>query len=242
MNPVLIVKNCTREGPGIIEVLLNKFSIPFRMIDLERGESFPSPKEFSGLIVLGGPDSANDGNKKIQYALTRIQEALSSQIPYFGICLGLQLLVKAGGGEVVKNPVKEIGFRDPEKVLFRVTLTPQGINDPICEGLGTSFNIFQLHGETVRLTQNMTLLGTGEYCQNQIIKINPHAYGIQGHLELTEQLFKVWMKEDPDLSSLSQTDLETDYRFLQKELFINGSKLFTNFLISAGLTKMATTN
>jgi GMP synthase (glutamine-hydrolysing) len=54
MNPVLIVKNCTREGPGIIEVLLKKFSIPFKIVDLERGESFPPPKDFSALIVLGG--------------------------------------------------------------------------------------------------------------------------------------------------------------------------------------------
>jgi GMP synthase (glutamine-hydrolysing) len=242
MNPVLIVKICTREGPGIIEVLLKKFSILFKIIDLERGESLPGRKDFSALIVLGGPDSANDDIKKIQRALIRIQETLSSHIPYFGICLGLQLLVKAGGGAVVKNPLKEIGFRDPKKIFFRVNLSPQAKNDPLREDLETSFNIFHLHGETVRLVQNMALLGTGEYCQNQIVKANPQAYGIQGHLELAEQLFKVWMKEDPDLADHSQPDLETDYRFLQKELFETGSKLFTNFLISAGLTKLAIKN
>ncbi|MBI1824224.1 MAG: type 1 glutamine amidotransferase, partial [Nitrospirae bacterium] len=237
-----IVKNCTREGPGIIEDLLRQSSIPFETIDLEQGEIFPHPKNLSALIVLGGPDSANDNNDKMRNTLKRIQEALSSQIPYFGICLGLQLLVKAGGGAVVKNPVKEIGFRDPNKNFFKVNLTLHGKSDPLCGGLEGSLKIFHLHGETVELTEKMTLLGTGEFCRNQIVRINPLAYGIQGHLELTEELFRVWVKEDPELAVLSQSDLAADYRLLQKELFKTGSTLFNNFLVLAELTKKKKTN
>jgi len=123
MKKVLLVKNITREGPGLLENLLKEHHIESDVVDLDKGDQFPSPLEYDALFVFGGPDSANDETTKIKKERKIIQEALTANIPYLGICLGLQLLVKVSGGKVVKNHVKEIGFRDPNNDRFSVTLT-----------------------------------------------------------------------------------------------------------------------
>ena len=118
---ILIVKNITREGPGLLEELLREKGIKYKIIDLNKEESFPAPKNYSAVVVLGGPDSANDENEKILNELTRIREVVAERIPYLGICLGLQTLVKAMGGKVVRNSIKEIGFLGFELIKEKYT-------------------------------------------------------------------------------------------------------------------------
>src|SRR3990172_6768384 len=108
---VLIAKNIDREGPGLLEEILKERSIAYETIDLDDGQLFPSPKKFAALVVLGGPDSANDSTEKMANELKRIKEALDAGVPYLGICLGMQALVKAAGGKVCKSNLKEVGWK-----------------------------------------------------------------------------------------------------------------------------------
>lgn len=187
---ILIVKNITREGPGLLEKILKERSIEYTIVDLNKRQTFPPVKNFKAIVVLGGPDSANDENEKMKNELIQIREAVESKIPYLGICLGFQSLVKATGGKVIQNPVKEIGFIDPEGNNFTVELTPEGKKDPLFEGLGHNFKVFHLHGETVELTDKMTLLAIGKFCKNQIARVGSNAYGIQCHFELTPEMYE----------------------------------------------------
>ncbi len=232
---ILIVKNVSNEGPGLLEDLLKEQEIKYTIIELNQGEKFPHVENYAAMVVLGGPDSANDENEKIRNELLRINECVSAGIPYLGICLGLQTLVKARGGEVFKNPIKEIGFRDPENNFFTVDLTEDGKQDPLFIGLGQTFKIFQLHGETVKLTKDMRLLATGKFCHNQIIKIGKNAYGIQCHFELTPEKFENWISNDPDLLRLDKNQLRKDFESNKKEYNQVGRRLFKNFLKIAGL-------
>lgn len=232
---ILIVKNITREGPGIIEGLLKEQNINYTVIDLDKGEAFPHPQDYSALVVMGGPDSANDTSEKMRLELQRIKEALCLKIPYLGICLGLQALVKAGGGKVVRSPVKEVGFKGPDGKPFIISLTEDGRKDEFFNGLGDNFRVFQLHGETVERTKEMKLLGTGEFCQNQIVKVGANAYGIQCHFELTPEMFKLWLNQDADLSRLDKKQLQDEFNSFHNEYTSTGRKLFQNFLEIAGL-------
>ena len=231
---ILIVKNISREGPGIIESLLQEQDINYTVIDLDQGEAFPPPQDYSALVVMGGPDSANDTSEKMRLELQRIKEALSLKIPYLGVCLGLQTLVKAAGGKVVKSPIKEVGFKGPEGKPFIISLTEDGKKDEFFNGLGDNFRVFQLHGETVELTKEMKLLGTGEFCQNQIVKVGANAYGIQCHFELTPEMFEVWLNEDADLLQLDKKQLQTEFNSFLDEYTLIGRKLLQNFLKIAG--------
>lgn len=169
---ILIIKNITHVGPGLLENILQEKNIPYTIIDLEKKQQFPSPENYGAVIVCGGPDSANDQNEKMQNELARIKETIDLGIPYLGICLGLQTMIKTCGGKVVKNPVKEIGFRDQENNHFTVELTEEGKKDPLFQDLEHTLQVFHLHGETVEITKNMKLLATGKFCRNQIIKLD----------------------------------------------------------------------
>ncbi len=69
---VLIVKNITREGHGLLEQILKDFKINYDIADLDKGDIFPDPKKYSALFVFGGPDSANDPTPKMEEELKRI--------------------------------------------------------------------------------------------------------------------------------------------------------------------------
>ncbi len=231
---ILIVKNITREGPGLLEEELRERGIRYDVVDLSRGQNFPSVEDYRAVIVLGGPDSANDESEKMKNELVRIREAIDAKIPYLGICLGLQTLVKATGGKVVKSPIKEVGFIDPDGGYFTIELTEEGRRDPIFEGLGDRLIVFQLHGETVELTDDMVLLAVGKFCKNQVVRVGVNAYGIQGHFELTPEMLEIWLNEDPDLLQHDKERIRANFELIRDEYMRVGRQLFKNFLKIAG--------
>lgn len=231
---ILIVKNITREGPGLLGTELKERGIGYTVADLNQGQNFPPVENYGAVVVLGGPDSANDENEKMENELTHIQKAIAANIPYLGICLGLQTLVKATGGKVIKSTTKEVGFIDPEGNNFTVELTDEGKKDPLFEGLDDTFNVFHLHGETVELTDDMVLLAVGKFCRNQIARVGENAYGIQCHFELTPEMFETWINEDPDILQFDKGQLRANFEAIRDEYTRMGRQLFKNFLKIAG--------
>lgn len=231
---VLIVNNIAREGPGLLKDILEENRIEFYTYEFEKERTFPSPKDYDAIFVFGGPDSANDKTEKILEEIRGVKEFLDKGIPCFGICLGLQVMVKALGGKVTSNRIKEIGWRDPDKNLFKVYLTEEGKKDLIFKGIDSEFEIFQLHGETVELTRQMKVLGTGKYCKNQIVKCGENAYGFQGHIELSYDMFNTWIREDEDLKKIENSLLKADYEVVRKKYESTGKKILKNFLKLSG--------
>ena len=113
-------------------------------------------------------------------------------------------------------------------------MTEEGETDPLFKGLDHSFNVFHLHGETVELTNDMTLLAVGKFCRNQIVKVGSNAYGIQCHFELTPEMFEIWINEDPDLLMLDNEVLRSDFENIKIKYTRVGRQLFQNFLNIAG--------
>jgi len=236
-KPILILKNTPRENPGLIEIIIKENSLIYKIVDFEDSTVIESVENYSALIVLGGPESANDMTQKMQNELILIRRAFKSQIPYLGICLGFQTLVKALGGTVKKCQTKETGFRDPNNNFFTIKLTSKGKTDRLFSNMSDNLTVFQLHGETVELTPQMTLLATGSFCQNQIVKIGNTAYGIQSHFELTKDLLESWITEDLDLQKLEAGQLISDFVTIKSDYQNTGRQIISNFLTIAGLIK-----
>jgi len=229
------MQNITREGPGLLEQVLRDEDVAFDVVDLDQGQELPSLDGYKALVVLGGPDSANDVTAKMTGELARIKEALNAGMPYLGICLGLQTLVKAAGGKVVPGQVKEVGFIDPDNNQHTVTVTDEGKTDPLLADLPEVLDVFQLHGETVELTPDMTVLATGKFCRNQIVRVALNAYGIQSHFELTPEMLAVWAAHDSDLTPIGRDKLEADFRAIEQSYTTIGQTLLCNFLSIAEL-------
>lgn len=230
MKKILVLNNILHEKLGLIEDLLKEKNYAFDVLELTDKSLFPDPANYAAVVVLGGPDSANDQTVKMINEINFVRRVVELKIPYLGICLGMQVLVKAGGGKVMKNAVKEIGFFDSAGDPFVINLTPAGKKDILFKNLIDEFPVFQLHGETVELTEDMTLLGIGDSCLNQVVRVGENAYGIQCHFELTEKMFKKWLVEDDDLKEMDHKALKATFKELEEAYLATGRTLFSNFL------------
>lgn len=227
---LLIIQNIEREGPGILGRLLNTRKIDYTLLLPDEVQDFNDLMNYEALVVLGGPDSANDDSPRIKCELNLIEQALSLEMPYLGICLGMQLLVKAAGGAVFPASQREIGFFHSDGSRYTVELTQAGSDDPLLAQLQNPFSVFHLHGETVELPANASLLGKGEICKNQIVKVGKSAYGIQCHFELTKDMLQSWLERDPWLMECDRVELEEQFAAMEVEYTETGENLFSNFL------------
>lgn len=233
----LVIQNITREGPGSFTDMLDADYLPYRVVDLSQAQPLPNPDLHNALIVLGGPQSANDNSQHIVDELRYIDQWLDAGKPYLGVCLGMQMLVKAAGGQVIQSPVKEVGFWDSNGLPYKVELTSKSKDDPLLAWQDSrGFNVFHLHGESVDLAgTEIDLLGTSEHVPNQIVRLGDSAWGIQGHVELTAEMLDRWLAEDDDLRSV---DAETYRQFFEinNETYARiGRTIMKNFLDIAWL-------
>ncbi len=184
MKPVAIFRHFPIEGPGYLAAFLDAHAIPWRLVRIDAGETLPSATgQFSGLAFMGGPMSVNDDLPWIAPALALIRQALASDIPLLGHCLGGQLMAKALGGVVSRSPVKEFGWGE-------VSVAD---NPVACEWFGdlSVFEAFHWHGETFTLPADATCLLSSRYCENQAFALGKHL-AMQCHVEMTAEMVKAW--------------------------------------------------
>ncbi|TGG90468.1 MAG: type 1 glutamine amidotransferase [Aphanocapsa feldmannii 277cV] len=228
-----IVQTIEREGPGLLAPLALRRGWQVRTCRLWLAEPLPPLRPGDAVLLLGGPASANDGpanaNSRIPELLDFSRGLLARQLPVLGICLGLQLLVKAGGGSVVPAALRELGWFDPLGQPWWLDVTAQGRHHPLLAGLPDPFALFQLHGEAVRPTSTMAVLAEGRWCRPQIVQVGPQAFGIQGHVELNGPSHLRWFREDPDLWALADRQLRPGAAALAR-LQPLGERLLDNWL------------
>lgn len=188
MKPVAIFRHVASEGPGYFATYLDGRDVPWQVIAIDRGEAVPeNPRDFSGLVFMGGPMSVNDALPWIAPALRLIRSAVDARIPVLGHCLGGQLIAKAIGGEVTRNPVKEIGWGSVDVLQNDVAAAWFGA------GIG-SFESFHWHGETFSIPPGAVRIASSAHCGNQAFALGPHL-GLQCHVEMTPDLVRAWCED-----------------------------------------------
>src|SRR5215831_14647956 len=101
----LIYRHVPFEGAGYLERALQSRGIAFQYVDLyEPGAPSFDPEDFQALIFMGGPMSVNDDLPCLSLEMEAIRRAIGGGVPVLGICLGSQLIAKALGARVGRNP------------------------------------------------------------------------------------------------------------------------------------------
>jgi GMP synthase-like glutamine amidotransferase len=185
MNPVLIFRHVACEGPGYLAEFLAHRSTPFDLVPVDEGVAVPRAiRHVSGLVFMGGPMSVNDDLPWIADELALIRQAAQAGLPLLGHCLGGQLISKALGGSVDRNPVREIGWLPVERLENAAAANWLG-------RLPKRFPVFHWHGETFSIPSGATRILRSEPCENQAFVLD-NILALQCHAEMTPAMVTEW--------------------------------------------------
>jgi GMP synthase (glutamine-hydrolysing) len=189
---LLVLQHIECEGPGYIADFAAGRELQLEVIRVFDGTPIPDPRNAEAMIVLGGPMNVFEEDRYpwLVAENAAIQAAVGENIPYLGICLGSQLLAKALGASVRRNPVEEIGFGD-------IRLTAEATQDPLFRGFPNVLPAFHWHEDTWELPAGGTLLASSAACPHQAFRYG-RAYGFQFHVETSPEMVSDWIKEYSD--------------------------------------------
>jgi len=181
MSDVLLVQNTRIEGSGYLGDLLKNDGFDITSVNA-KNEELPK-KDFSLVVILGAPESANDDLPYLLAEQQLIKDCVEKNIPVLGICLGSQLIAKTFGAKIYRGPKKEIGFYNDLKITNHSTLF-SGFKNP--------FTVFHWHADTFDLPENAIRLVSSEHYPNQAFQYKS-AVGLQFHLEVNEDMVNLWL-------------------------------------------------
>lgn len=216
---VAVIMHVETEGPGVFGELLARAGAEVRTVRLHAGDALPAVGGVDAALTMGGPMNVYE---EAQHPFLRdetrfLQEAAARGLPVLGVCLGAQMIAKAAGAPVTRNPVQELGWGTVE-------LTDAGKADPLFRGLPASLPVFQWHGDTFAIPPDGALLATGTDCRHQALR-HRNSWGLQFHVEADGPLLSSWFAGAPEAAGfLARLDA------LRPETSRNVRAIFGNFL------------
>jgi GMP synthase (glutamine-hydrolysing) len=183
---VLVLQHIACEPPGAYEDVLLERGATIHRVELDEGEPLPDRGDFDAIVAMGGPMSVNDEDEHpwLRDEKRLIGDAVRDRVPYWGACLGVQLLAASLGAHVYPGEAPEVG-------LLPVSLTDAGRADPVLAGLPGEFTTLQWHGDTFDLPEQAVLLAGSSAYPHQAFRFD-QAYGVQFHLEVSLEMAQAW--------------------------------------------------
>lgn len=205
-RPVAVLQHHADVGPGYFADWLRTHAVEYRLLRLDEGQPVPAdPEDFAGICSLGGPMSANDPLPWIDPELSLLRAAVARGIPVIGHCLGGQLLARALGGRVERNPVKEIGW-----IELQIT-EPRLAREWLGEAPG-AVEVFAWHGDTFVPPPGARSFLRTRWCEHQAF-VFAHAgtshIGLQFHPEITPDIVRRWTGDETWYAEVEEERLAT---------------------------------
>jgi len=182
-KPVLIILHQEHSTPGRIGRLLTQRGLELDIRRPRFGDPFPETmEEHLGVVIFGGPMSANDEDEYVRKEIEWTQIPLREEKPFMGICLGAQVLARALGARVDFHPqgLVEVGY-------YPLHATEEGK-----KLMDWPDHVYQWHREGFDLPSGAVLLAEGDCFKNQAFRYGKAAFALQFHSELTHHMMCRW--------------------------------------------------
>ena len=151
----------------------------------------PSVDEYDALWVMGGPMNVWEENRYPWLVKEKIfikNWVLNLEKPFFGICLGHQLLGEALGASVIRSQTPEIGFR---KITVNQKATPNNLLRNFSE------DMLVLQGHSAEIAnfskKDVSVLASSDNCSIQALSYLNHAFSVQFHPEVVDETIQSWI-------------------------------------------------
>ncbi|MDH1701533.1 type 1 glutamine amidotransferase [Comamonas terrigena] len=188
MKPVAILQHEAAQGPGVLWEHLQQQGIACELISpCQEGRAPVRAQDYRGVVVLGSNHCANEQLRWIEQERCLLQNALAHDVPVLGHCFGAQMLARAMGARVWRNPCPNIGWSN-----VWVTRQAQDLMQ-----LPPRITLFNWHYDTFELPQGASRSMYGAFCLNKGFVHGRH-WAFQGHLEVTEDSVRAWCSEGQD--------------------------------------------
>jgi GMP synthase-like glutamine amidotransferase len=186
MKRALVLQHMDHDHPGRFADFFSEDGIVPDFVRLFEGQAIPRLADHDFMMVLGG---AQDTWQQDEFPwLGEEKQAIREWVvdrakPYWGICLGHQLLCDALGGEVGLADTGEVGVCD----------VAIDASHPFTEGVERDQRVMQWHfAEVKRVPQQARILASSVAAKVQGVAIDRHAIGTQFHCEFTPQTIAGW--------------------------------------------------
>jgi GMP synthase-like glutamine amidotransferase len=187
-------------GPGVFEQEAEASGVTIEWWLATEEDSPPDdPERYDALMVFGASTHIDqeEENPWLREHRALLPELLAREIPLLGVCLGSQLLAAAAGAPPQRLASPEIGWSE-------VSLTQEGLDDPVAGGLPPRFSAFEWHSYAAALPPGSVALAENDSCL-QAFRVGECAWGVQFHPEVTLADAESWIrdiKEDSDAARI----------------------------------------
>ena len=230
---VLVLQHIACEPPGVFEDVLLERGAAVHRVELDEGQPLPESLDgIDAIVAMGGPMSVNDEAEHPWLAAEKalIAGAVRDGVPFWGSCLGVQLLASSLGATVRQGPAPEVG-------VLPVYATAEAAEDPVFSGLAWPRPTLQWHQDTFDLPAGATLLATSPAYPHQAFRVGRVAYGVQFHLEVDEAMAEEWARVPAYVTSADTVlgpggldRLLGDFRNVMGEMQADGRTLFSRWV------------
>lgn len=195
MPRVLVVQHEDEAPLGWFADGLAASGVDVEVAAAHRGDPIPTEvAPYGGLLVLGGAMGAYDDDRFGWLTPTKalIRDAVATDTPFLGICLGHQVATVALGGQVARNPAGIATGLTP------IRRTAAGRTDPLLGPLPDDARSVQWNNDiATSLPPGAELLAASPEGVVQAARFAPWAWGVQFHPEVPPEVFARWGVTDP---------------------------------------------
>ena len=142
--------------------------------------------QYSGIILAGSPftvsepdESKSENERRVERELAALLDrVLERDFPFLGICYGIGTIGTHQGATVDRT-------YGENTQATRISLTPEGLVDPLFGELPAEFDAFVGHKEAIsEVPPHLAVLASSPGCPVQAFRVGRNVYATQFHPEL----------------------------------------------------------